>query len=59
MTVRHVDRGGSNTGGFETDRECKAVIGLSASRMFESFLGKAYPTRPLPAPSSTLSRGLG
>ena len=43
MTVRHVDRSGSNTGGFETDRECKAVIGLSASHMSESFLEKHTP----------------
>ena len=35
MTISQVDRGGSNAGGFETDRECKALIDPSVPQMCE------------------------
>ena len=56
MTIRHVNCGCRHTGGFETDGKGKTLITMSAFRMPEHSSWKEYPTRPLPAPSSTLFR---
>ena len=55
MAVRQVDRGGSSIGRvLKTDCECEALVELSAPETPVHLLGKPYPTRPLPAPSSIL-----
>ena len=63
MAIRHMDGGGSTAGGFvETDGDGKAFDRINVSapvvclERFVFFGKSTYPTRPLPAPSSTLSR---
>lgn len=55
VAVRQVNRRGSSAGKvLKTDCQCEALLELSASQTPEHLLGKPYPTRPLPVPSSTL-----